>query len=205
MSKAIIFAGSGTPTRLPADLHAEDCFVCAADSGFDAARALGVGVDLVIGDFDSTKHIEDIQRLPYLKLERDKADSDTEAALKEALARGCDEWILVGGGEGRFDHLLSILSLFVRYSPPSAWYTRCESLYRVDTERTFDGLVPGSTVGIVPALATGRSLVTTEGLHWDVSDYLVNATQLSLSNRCEKSRVSVRTNGDPVYFSIIAI
>lgn len=201
----MIFAGSSAPIGLPGDLHAEDFFVCAADSGFDTAERLGVKVDLVIGDFDSSQRIDAIMSLPNLKLERDKADSDTEVALRYAFDRGCSDWILVGGGEGRYDHLLSIQALFLKYRPPIAWYTRCETLYRIDGERIFTELVPGTTIGIVPALATGCSRITTEGLHWDVSDYLINATQISLSNRCDSSTVTIRTNGDPVFFSVVAV
>ena len=201
----MIFAGSSAPIGLPSNLHMEEFFTCAADSGFDTAKRLGVNVDLIIGDLDSSQCVDAILRLPHLKLERDKADSDTEAALRHAFDRGCSDWILVGGGEGRYDHLLSIQSLFLKYRPPAAWYTRCETLYRVDSERTFTGLVPGTTVSVVPAFATGRSRITTEGLHWDVSDYLIDATQISLSNRCDRCTVTIRANGDPVFFSVVAV
>lgn len=205
MSKAIIFAGSNAPSLLPRGIIAADHFVCAADSGYDTAKKLGVNVDLVIGDFDSTDRLQDIERLPHLRLDRDKADSDTEVALKQALGRGCTEWILIGGGEGRYDHLLSIQTLFLRYLPPVAWYTRCESLYRVDDMRTFSQLTVDTTVAIVPAVSTGRSLISTKGLHWDVRDYLIDATQISLSNRCAQEEVVIRVTGDPVFFSIIAV
>lgn len=40
MSKAIIFTGGGAPSRLPADLLQSGDMVIAADSGYEAAKAL---------------------------------------------------------------------------------------------------------------------------------------------------------------------
>lgn len=205
MSKAIIFAGANGPDDIPDDLMDSDSFVCAADSGFDLAVKLGFSVDFVIGDFDSTQLSQDIKSLPHTKLECDKADSDTEQALKTALCHGCTHWVLVGGGEGRYDHLFSLLTLFSRYTPPEAWYTRCETLYLVREKGCFSSILIGTTVGIVPAFPSGRSRVTTQGLHWDVTDYCIDATQISLSNRTDQRVIQIEVEGDPVFFSVIAV
>jgi thiamine pyrophosphokinase len=85
--------------------------VIAADSGVQHALALGRGVDLVVGDFDSADPAAvnaaaaagaEIRRYPA-----DKDQSDLELALHAARAGGANRVIVVGGYGGRLDHLLA--------------------------------------------------------------------------------------------------
>ena len=80
-----------------------DCVLC-ADAGWELARRAGVRPDLVIGDFDSSDEPTDerTERAPV-----DKADTDTMLCLKKGLAMGYDDFLIVGGFGGRFDHTLA--------------------------------------------------------------------------------------------------
>ncbi len=98
MSKAIIFTGSEAPAEIPADLQIDGSFIIAADSGFDLAVRWGVNVDLLVGDFDSLSQGSAPPAVEILRFERDKDISDTEIAVREALAREVEGWELVGGG-----------------------------------------------------------------------------------------------------------
>lgn len=83
--------------------------VIAADSGMRHAAALAVVPELWVGDFDSTDAAlltayDQVDRQPF---PAQKAVTDGEIAIAEALARGARRIILVGamGGE-RSDHAL---------------------------------------------------------------------------------------------------
>jgi thiamine pyrophosphokinase len=107
---AIVFTGGGAvEPSLVADLPA-DALVVAADSGLDLARRFGVPVDVAVGDFDSVSGEAlaeaeaagtTIVRHPVAK-----DTTDLELALEEARRAGAARIIVVGGAEGRFDHLL---------------------------------------------------------------------------------------------------
>ncbi|MBA2282572.1 MAG: thiamine diphosphokinase, partial [Acidimicrobiia bacterium] len=87
--------------------------VVAADGGTDVALALGLGIDLVVGDLDSVSPEGlDAARAGGATIERHPEDKDaTDLALAlDAAARmleGRGDVAVVGAGGGRFDHLLA--------------------------------------------------------------------------------------------------
>jgi thiamine pyrophosphokinase len=109
---ALVFAG-GDPVDgdVAARLPQSGVTVVAADSGVEHALAIGRGVDLVIGDFDSADPAAvdtavaggaEVRRYPS-----DKDQSDLELALHAARAGGARRVIVVGGYGGRLDHSLA--------------------------------------------------------------------------------------------------
>lgn len=85
----------------------------AADSGADHALALGLDLELAIGDFDSAS-AETVAELEErgVRIERhptDKDATDLELALRAALALEPKRILVLGGIEGRLDHLLGEL------------------------------------------------------------------------------------------------
>ena len=86
-------------------------FVIYCDCGLKHKEALGIEPDLIIGDFDSWQKPEtDIETivLPVIK-----DDTDTVYAVKEAVKRGYDEFLLIGVFGGRLDHTLGNLSILL--------------------------------------------------------------------------------------------
>ena len=90
-------------------------FVIAADSGADHALALGVPIDLAVGDFDSISAdgLATLERVgvPLERHPADKEATDLELALDAAAMRGSNRVVVVGGTGGRLDHALGGLSL----------------------------------------------------------------------------------------------
>lgn len=90
--------------------------VICADGGYDNAAKFGIRPDLLIGDFDSVQNPlpDDIEtvRLPV-----EKDDTDTFAATKEGLRRGCHMFEFFGViGGARFDHSIASLSVLQHLS-----------------------------------------------------------------------------------------
>ena len=86
-----------------------NALVLAADSGIRHADALGLQVDLWLGDFDSTTPAlsRRFSSVPRQTFPREKDKTDGELAIDEGSARGVSRFVLVGafGGE-RSDHAM---------------------------------------------------------------------------------------------------
>ena len=97
--------------------------VIAADAGLLACRQAGIVPSLLLGDLDSlTDPAGD--GIPLLRLPVEKDDTDTLAAIRLGLDRGCREFYLYGGTGGpRLDHTLANLQclLFRRRRGARGW------------------------------------------------------------------------------------
>ena len=90
-------------------------FVIAADAGYRVCLEESIQPDLLVGDFDSMEPPADFARVRRLPVEKD--DTDTLAALRAGLERGCTDFLIYGGTGGRrLDHTLANLQslLFLR-------------------------------------------------------------------------------------------
>jgi thiamine pyrophosphokinase len=93
----------------------EGAFVVAADSGLHLAAALGLAVDVVVGDLDSVDPAAlaaaeaagaQVERHPSAKDE-----TDLELALRLVVSEGCEQALVLGVAGGRLDHFLANLLL----------------------------------------------------------------------------------------------
>ena len=91
-------------------LRPEDFFVF-CDGGLRHQAGLGAAPDLIVGDFDSHPRPETEEET--IVLPREKDDTDTAFAVKEALRRGFSEFLLLGAAGGRLDHTLGNLALLL--------------------------------------------------------------------------------------------
>jgi thiamine pyrophosphokinase len=108
---AIVFAGGDEPTTPAVQDLPAPAMVLAADSGLDHAHALGIAVDVVVGDLDSVDpDVLEAARRAGAVVERHPAAKDAtdlELALLAARDRGAAEILVVGGHGGRLDHFLA--------------------------------------------------------------------------------------------------
>ena len=91
-------------------LHNDD-FIVICDSGLKHLEALQVKPGLIVGDFDSHDN-------PHLDIETkvlpcEKDDTDTVFAVKEAIKRGFDDFLLIGVVGARLDHTLGNVSILI--------------------------------------------------------------------------------------------
>lgn len=112
MKRCVIFGGAGIGDydNISKYLRNDD-FLIFCDSGLKHMDALGLSADLIIGDFDSHEN-------PHLDVEtiilpHEKDDTDTVFAVKEAVKRGFDDFLLLGMTGARIDHTLGNLSILL--------------------------------------------------------------------------------------------
>ena len=112
MPRCVIVGGAGISdySRVNRYLRPDDFFIF-CDGGFRHLAHLHAKPGLVVGDFDSWK--ESVNGPEVITLPREKDDTDTVFAAREAVRRGYDDFLLVGAAGGRLDHTLGNLSLLL--------------------------------------------------------------------------------------------
>jgi thiamine pyrophosphokinase len=186
---ALILADGEAPSRGSLDRawpgwDADVGLVIAADGGARHAAGLGVAIDAWVGDGDSidpdTMAALESSGVPILRSSPNKDESDTELAIREAIARGATGVVVVGalGGE-RVDHALANIGLLAMAElgnrPASLLDARSRiSLIRARAAggeplaRPLPGRI-GDLVSLLP-LGDGVVGVTTRGLRYPLSD-----------------------------------
>ena len=96
--------------RIRSNLTQNDYFVY-CDGGLKHAPELGREPDLIVGDFDS--HEKPETSAETIVLPREKDDTDTVYAVKEAVRRGYTDFLLIGAAGERFDHTFGNISLLL--------------------------------------------------------------------------------------------
>ncbi|HOE83594.1 MAG TPA: thiamine diphosphokinase [Sphaerochaeta sp.] len=196
----IVTGGSGPDGPLAISVCSVDLVIC-ADSGYELAEHLGLRADLWVGDFDSTRTPADAaDALRIIRSPRDKDQSDTELALIEARRAGYHDWVLLGGGGHRMDHLLATYALFSHYGPPLLWQTGDETMHLVSAERTFPGGSGQQTVSFLPAQLDRETTVTCRELVWPLERMRIDCTAISLSNRSLSGTFTVQIDAGPGVF-----
>lgn len=112
MKRCVIVGGAdiGNYGFIREKLRADD-YVIFCDSGLKHMDGLGAEPGLIVGDFDSHEN----PKLPVetIVLPCEKDDTDTVFAVREALRRGFDDFLLIGVVGARLDHSLANVSLLL--------------------------------------------------------------------------------------------
>ena len=112
MKRCVIVGGAdiGNYCFIRQTLRADD-YVIFCDSGLKHLEGLQARPSLIVGDFDSHEN-------PHLDVETivlpcEKDDTDTVYAVKEAVKRGFDDFLLIGVVGARLDHTLGNVSILL--------------------------------------------------------------------------------------------
>ena len=112
MKRCVIVGGAGINNYdyIRSRLHVDD-YIVFCDSGLRHLEPLQVKPSLIVGDFDSHDN-------PHLDVETivlpcEKDDTDTVFAVKEAIKRGFDDFLLIGVVGARLDHTLGNVSILL--------------------------------------------------------------------------------------------
>jgi thiamine pyrophosphokinase len=165
----VVASGPGPALRVP-----DAPTVVAADGGLDRARALGVDVDVVIGDLDSVSAsalaAAEASGTRIVRHPAAKDATDLELALDEAVALGARRVLVVASAEGRLDHLLASLLLLgsERYAAVELDAVVGDALVHVVRgERALTGTA-GEVVSLI-AVGGPAHGVTTAGLEYPLA------------------------------------
>ena len=179
----VVASGPGPAVTLP-----EVDTVVAADWGLDRALALGLDVDVVIGDLDSVSRdglaVAEAAGARVVRHPAAKDATDLELALDEAVALGARRVLVVGSADGRLDHLLASLALLgaERYTDLELDAVVGAALVHVVRGRRVLEGRPGDLVSLIPVGGPAEG-VTTSGLEYPLAgETLGPGTSRGVSN-----------------------
>ena len=93
----------------------ENDLIIAADGGLKYCERDGIKPDIILGDFDSLGFVPESENVLVLPVEKD--DTDTSFAVKYAMDRGYDSFVIFGGTGGkRADHTYANITLLAYIS-----------------------------------------------------------------------------------------
>ena len=161
MKRCLILTGGKLSLAFAGSFLKEHKFekVVAVDGGLEAAKELDIIPDVIVGDFD-TVHPEILAY--YRKMEHivwevhqpEKDDTDTELAIKRALAMNCSHITLLGATGGRLDHMVGNIHLLFPCLQKGTYAEIVDSqnrLYLIDGEHTFrKGETWGKYISFLP-------------------------------------------------------
>ena len=153
MRRCVIIGGAsiGDYGTVSAKLRQDD-YMIYCDCGLRHMDGLGAEPDLIVGDFDSYSNPEFDTETIVLPCEKD--DTDTVFAVKEALRRGFEDFLLIGVVGERLDHTLGNVSILLMldsegkvgtiiddYSEMEIVSDRCEMPYIIDDSYVYFSLI----------------------------------------------------------------
>lgn len=193
MKKIVIICGGECKTEgVPKDIF-DNAFVIAADSGYNTAKRLGVTPDLLVGDMDSIGVVPTDVELYRVKAEKD--DTDTMLAISIAKEKGVDEIVLVGGGGGRLDHLLSNIFMLEALTDEGIKAEMHDGINRVFV--VADGISEiENSGGYFGLIALEDSTVTAEGCKYPLNNAPLRRTfPYAVSNEVTGDAAKVTVKG----------
>jgi thiamine pyrophosphokinase len=179
----LLAGGEVPPLDRVLDIIRKASVVVAADSGYDYLKENGLSCDYFVGDMDSTRYPDLVHGMPSDRLrlaEQDKDETDTEMGLRLLWEQEIEYTVIIGGGGGRLDHLLGIVSLFEREKYPNEWYTNREVVYAVDRPMSFTGW-KGETVSFFP-VGNSQCRMRSAGLKWPLDGLVWEHGRQGISN-----------------------
>lgn len=198
----VICAGDLEISQIPIK---ENDLVIAVDGGYMYSRVLEITPDVIVGDFDSLEepYVSEIHRLEeekaccVIRLEREKDDTDTMAAIRYGLQAGCEEFHLYAAMGGRLEHTIANLQslLFLKKNGAKGYLWDAFSMTTVIREESLSFRKSMEGMLSVFAIDGDAKGVTETGLKYELHDaVLENSFPKGISNEFigEEATVSVR-------------
>ncbi|XOQ44059.1 MAG: thiamine diphosphokinase [Clostridium sp.] len=176
------------------EYNLEECYIICADGGLDNANRFGIKPDLVIGDFDSYQGQMPVQT-ETIRLNVEKDETDTLAAVREGMKCGYQDFILLGvlGGE-RIDHSYAnfcVLQYLCNHGCKAVLIGEtCKVFLLSGGCLTLSG-VKGATVSVFP-FGCSACRVSYIGLKYPLTKALLHSDNpLGVSNRTESDEAEI--------------
>ena len=176
--KALIVAAGAPPSRdLLKKRAGEYDFIIAADGGLKLVLYCGLVPKLLVSDMDSVAPalVEKARELgsECLIVDAKKNDTDSFLAVEQAVNRGADKILLLGGTGRRIDHLLSNIMLLKWALEKNVRLSLEDDEQLMDIGRGSFEIKgnKGQTVSILPV--NESATVTAEGLYYPLQKLLL--------------------------------
>lgn len=165
-------------------IEANDSFIICADGGLDIALKNKITPNLIIGDFDSVKS-ELPEGIETIRLHTEKDDTDMMAAIKEGIARGYREFVLICALGGRFDHSfanLCALQYLASQGCKAVIATKGCRVFLLTSGKLTLSELKGSTVSVFP-FGVDSCIVSYEGMKYPLIEAcLSSGSPIGVSN-----------------------
>jgi thiamine pyrophosphokinase len=164
-------------------------FHIAADHGVHICNTLGIKPDVLLGDMDSIKNLDSFmnQEIKIIPFPKNKDFTDTELAINYASTMHKDSVVLIGGGGNQLDHFLANIQLVIRNPIIKLWITAREIIIPVH-----DVLFIKNAQNLRSSIYSDKdAIVSTSGLQWELQNYLIHSTKMSVSNCCLENLIKI--------------
>lgn len=175
-------------------------YIIACDSGLDNADRYGLKPDLVVGDFDSLsedkfKKIEtDESKINHIRYPKEKDDTDTMIAVKQALHMGYISIKMVCAYGGRMDHSMANIQTahYAAVRGAVVEIIDTDSLSAVFANRSMEFNKRGGWYLSVFSLSDKSIGVSIRGTKYEIEDgELTSDFPLGVSNEFAKEKAAV--------------
>lgn len=163
------------------------------DRGIESLLNQGIIPVIGIGDFDSIKNIDNLNKLEIKQLPTEKDITDTQAALEYVIGKGYDEIKLYGVTGGRLDHFMAIICLLEKYQDID--------IEVIDKQNIIKLLKPGTNVisksdhKYFSVFALSDCDITLKGCLYPLDNYLLKRDDpLCVSNQIEEEQAIINNN-----------
>lgn len=202
--KTCYIIAAGDAEKIIIERNEED-LVIACDAGLKHCEKNNIVPDMIIGDFDSLGYIPENENTIVLPVAKD--DTDTSFAVKFAMDRGYNRFVIYAGTGGRRpEHTYANIALLAYISKKgSQGYLACDNCTVTsvtDSKISFKSGLKGDIS--VFSFDNESAGVTEKGLLYAFSDAVLEnsiVTGISNSFTGQESSVSVKRGTLIVYFS----
>lgn len=200
--KYLIVSGGEIPDEFAEQVVMKGGFevIMAADHGMEFLYRANIQPDIIVGDFDSVDaeildYFRGQQQIDICAFPTEKDDTDTECAIREAIARGAKEITIIGGTGKRVDHMLSNIALLGIGLEKGI---KIELLDPNNRVRMIDGPVTlrksqqyGKYISLIP-ISESVTGVTLTGMKYPLSDYTMKGFgSLGISNEITEPEAQI--------------
>lgn len=206
MKKALVVTGGNIERAFCMDYLKKNAFdfLTAVDHGLQFFYDAGLAPDLAVGDFDSAdketlRHFQEMEGIEWRKLVPEKDDTDTEAAIRQVIAKGYAQIHVLGATGSRLDHVLGNIGLLGIGLEEGAEIFIVDSHNRIRMIRDNITLLKKERFGdYVSLLPVSEAVfgVTLIGMKYPLNDHtLTPFNSLGISNEMIEERAEIRLKG----------
>lgn len=202
MKSCLILTGGMMDLPFAGEFLKKESFsrIIAVDGGLEAAKALGLTPDIIVGDFDTVSpevlaYYRKMEHIVWEVHQPEKDDTDTELAIKRAIALGCTRTVLLGATGGRLDHMIGNTHLLfpcLQKGMETYIVDSRNRLYLIDGQHTFYKKdLWGKYISFLPLTQEVKG-ITLRGFKYPLTDRDISiGTSLCISNELVKEEGTI--------------